>query len=67
MTNALQAVTVYEINIVNGSPVGIPHVIYVDPANQVPPNNGIELFSNDELTQESGRLNRSFARGYFGS
>lgn len=67
MTNALQAVTVYEINIVNGSPVGTPRVIYVDPAKRALPNDGIELYPSDELQQESGRLNRSFNQGYFGS
>lgn len=67
VTNALQAVTVYKISIVNGSPVGTPHLIFVDPANRALPNNGIELYPSDELTQESGRLNRSFNQGYFGS
>ncbi len=67
MTNKLQAVTVYDIAIINGSPVRTPCEILVDPANQVEPNDSLELFSHDELTQESGRLNRSFNRGYFGS
>lgn len=67
MTNQLQAVTVYEINIVNGSPVGTPQTIYVDPSKRVPVDDGIELYPSDELQQEAGRLNRSFNQGYFGS
>ncbi len=65
MTNQLRAVTVYEINIVNGSPVATPHIVFADPAKRVAPDDGIELYPSDELQQESGRLNQMFNQGYF--
>ena len=65
MTNQLQAVTVYEINIINGSPVGTPRLVYVSPEKCALPDDGIELYPSDELQQESARLNQMFNNGYF--
>lgn len=66
MTNTVKAVTVYDIQIIDGKPVRTPHTFDFDESKYVRPDDGIELFSSNELQQEAGRLNRSFNRGYFG-
>jgi hypothetical protein len=62
-----QLVTVHNVTIVNGSPVLTPVTFEFDTALYEAPDDGVPLYPSDELQQESGRLNRSFNRGYFGS
>lgn len=67
VTDHIKSVTQHSVQIINGIPVLTPYTFDFDTRNYVKPNDGVELYPSDELQQESGRLNRSFNQGYFGS
>lgn len=65
MTDHIQSVTQYSVQIVNGSPVLTPYTFDFDTRNYVKPSDEIQLYPSDELQQESARLNQMFNQGYF--
>ena len=65
VTDRIQSVTQYSVQIVNGSPVLTPYTFDFDTRNYVKPRDGIEPYPSDELQQESAHLNQMFNNGYF--